>query len=188
MSLFQADHAAHGEYGRPGWQTARVLAVHGARVVLTGRDPGNLTAAAEAIRTEIPATAVDTLVLDLGNLKSISAAAARVVDGGPLDLLINNAGVMNIADGFEMTFGINHLGHLALTAQLMPALRAASAARVVTVSAIAARWGSGETDRPDERAEVPADGRLREIQAGQHRVHRRTRPPVRDRCRVPVSP
>lgn len=145
-----------------GWQTARVLAGHGARVVLAGRDPRKLTAAAEAIRAEVPSAQVDTLVLDLGNLKSIGAAAARVVDGGPLDLLFNNAGVMNIAerqttaDGFEMTFGTNHLGHFALTAQLMPALRAAPAARVVTVSAIAARWGSGElTDLMSEQRYRP---------------------------------
>ena len=145
-----------------GWQTARVLALRGARVVLAGRDSGKLTAAADAIRAEVPPADVDTLVLDLGNLKSIAAAAARVVDGGPLDLLINNAGVMNIAerqttvDGFEMTFGTNHLGHFALTAQLMPALRAASAARVVTVSAIAARWGSGElTDLMSEQKYRP---------------------------------
>jgi NAD(P)-dependent dehydrogenase (short-subunit alcohol dehydrogenase family) len=133
-----------------GWQTARVLAGHGARVVLAGRDPGKLAAAAARIGAEVPAAEVDTLVLDLGNLKSIHAAAERVVDGGPVDLLFNNAGVMNIAerqttaDGFEMTFGTNHLGHFAFTALVMPALRAAPAARVVTVSAIAARWGSGE--------------------------------------------
>lgn len=133
-----------------GWQTAQVLAGHGARVVLAGRDPGRLDLAAERIRADVPAAEVDTLVLDLGDLTSIGVAAKQIVDGGPLDLLINNAGVMNVpqrqttADGFELTFGTNHLGHFALTAQLLPALRAAPAARVVTVSAIAARWGSGE--------------------------------------------
>jgi len=145
-----------------GWQTARVLAGHGARVVLAGRDLSKLAAAARAIRAEVPAAEVDTLVLDLGNLTSIAAAAQRVVDGGPLDLLINNAGVMNIAerqttaDGFELTFGTNHLGHFAFTAQVMPSLRASSAARVVTVSAIAARWGSGElTDLMSEQKYRP---------------------------------
>src|SRR4051812_4227557 len=129
-----------------GWQTARVLAGHGARVRLAGRDSSRLQAAAAKIQAEVPAAKVDTLVLHLGNLKSIGAAAARVVDAGPLDLLFNNAGVMNIAerqitvDGFEMTFGTNHLGHFAFTAQVMSALRSAPAARVVTVSAIAARW------------------------------------------------
>jgi NAD(P)-dependent dehydrogenase (short-subunit alcohol dehydrogenase family) len=141
-----------------GWQTARVLAAHGARVVLAGRDPAKLAAAAAAI----PSGKVETLELDLGDLHSIGAAAARIVDSGPLDLLINNAGVMNVAerrttaDGFEMTVGTNHLGHFALTAQVMPALRLAPAARVVTVSAIAARWRSGElTDLMSEHGYRP---------------------------------
>lgn len=145
-----------------GWQTARVLAGHGARVMLAGRDSSRLESAAAKIHAEVPAAKVDTLVLDLGNLKSIGAAAARVVDAGPLDLLFNNAGVMNLAerqttaDGFEMTFGTNHLGHFAFTAEVMPALRSASAARVVTVSAIAARWGSGElTDLMSEQKYRP---------------------------------
>src|SRR3954468_22608449 len=81
-----------------GWQTARVLAGHGARVMLAGRDSGRLEAAAAKIHAEVSAAKVDTLVLDLGDLKSIRTASARVVDAGPLDLLFNNAGVMNIAE------------------------------------------------------------------------------------------
>jgi NAD(P)-dependent dehydrogenase (short-subunit alcohol dehydrogenase family) len=134
-----------------GLRTARVLAAHGAHVVLAGREQARLDAAAAGIRAESPAADLDTLILDLGSLGSIRAAAAEIADReDPLDLLINNAGVMNVperrttADGFELTFGTNHLGHFALTALLLPALRRAPAARVVTVSAIAARWRSGE--------------------------------------------
>jgi NAD(P)-dependent dehydrogenase (short-subunit alcohol dehydrogenase family) len=91
-------------------------------------------------------------VLDLGSLASIAAAASRLAATETIDLLFNNAGVMNVpdrhttADGFELTVGTNHLGHFALTAGLLPALRRAEAARVVTVSAIAATWRGGRLD------------------------------------------
>jgi NAD(P)-dependent dehydrogenase (short-subunit alcohol dehydrogenase family) len=132
-----------------GWQTARVLATHGARIILAGRGKTKLDDAAAALRAEIPGAVLDTLVLDLGSLESIRQAAAQVAATDSVDLLINNAGVMNIperrttTDGFEMTFGTNHLGHFAFTAQVMPTLRRSRAARIVTVSAIAARWRSG---------------------------------------------
>jgi NAD(P)-dependent dehydrogenase (short-subunit alcohol dehydrogenase family) len=90
-----------------------------------------------------------TLVVDLGDLASIRSAAERIAATETLDLLINNAGVMNIpdrrttTDGFEMTVGTNHLGHFAFTALVMPALRRAASARIVTVSAIAAGWRRG---------------------------------------------
>jgi NAD(P)-dependent dehydrogenase (short-subunit alcohol dehydrogenase family) len=145
-----------------GLHTARVLAAHGARVVLAGRDRSRLDAAAAEIRAETPGADLGALVVDLGSLDSIRAATAEIVDRGPLDLLINNAGVMNVpdrrttTDGFELTFGTNHLGHFALTGQLLPALRRAPAARVVTVSAIAARWRSGElTDLMSEQRYRP---------------------------------
>lgn len=133
-----------------GLRTARVLAQHGARVLLAGRDRARLEAAAEEVRAETPDAELGTIGLDLGDLGSIRTAAAEAAAGGPIDLLINNAGVMNVperrttADGFELTFGTNHLGHFALTGLLMPALRRAPAARIVTVSALAARWRSGE--------------------------------------------
>jgi NAD(P)-dependent dehydrogenase (short-subunit alcohol dehydrogenase family) len=132
-----------------GLETARRLAARGARVILAGRNAANLEQAAGILRGEYPAAAPETLVLDLGNLGSIAKAAAHLASAERLDLLINNAGVMNVpdrrttADGFELTFGTNHLGHFALTAQLMPALERSPAARIVTVSAIAARWRSG---------------------------------------------
>jgi len=129
-----------------GLQTARVLAAHGARVILAGRSQARLDEAAQAVR------AADTLVLDLSDLASIREAATRIAATETVDLLINNAGVMNLPqrqstrDGFEMTVGTNHLGHFAFDAQVWPAVRRAAAARVVTVSAIAARWPVGKLD------------------------------------------
>jgi NAD(P)-dependent dehydrogenase (short-subunit alcohol dehydrogenase family) len=135
-----------------GLETARVLARHGARVILAGRDQGKLGEAAAGLRATQPDALVDTAVADLGSLESIAAAASRLAGPEAIDLLFNNAGVMNVperrttADGFELTFGTNHLGHFALTAGLMPALRRSPAARIVTVSAIAAAWRSGRLE------------------------------------------
>jgi NAD(P)-dependent dehydrogenase (short-subunit alcohol dehydrogenase family) len=143
-----------------GLRTATVLARHGARVILSGRRQAALDDAVRTLRAELPTAELDTLVMDLGDLASIRAAAERVT--GPIDLLVNNAGVMNVPDrrttrdGFELTFGTNHLGHFALTAQVLPALRRADAARIVTVSAIAAKWPSGRlTDLMSERRYRP---------------------------------
>ncbi|GLY97418.1 oxidoreductase [Actinoplanes sp. NBRC 103695] len=142
-----------------GLHTARHLAAHGARVLLAGRDGSRLETAATAIRTKTPGADLVILEFDLSDLASIEAAAGTVTD---LDLLINNAGVMNVperrttADGFELTFGTNHLGHFALTSYLMPVLRRAPAARIVTVSAVAARWPSAAlTDLMSERSYRP---------------------------------
>ncbi|WP_432988186.1 oxidoreductase [Dactylosporangium sp. CA-233914] len=135
-----------------GLETARVLVRHGATVILAGRDQRKLDEAADALRVEWPGAAVETTVLDLGSLASVSAAAAGLAGTRPVDLLVNNAGVMNIperrttTDGFELTFGTNHLGHFALTAGLLPALLRAPAARIVTVSAVAATWRVGRLD------------------------------------------
>ncbi|WP_052851257.1 oxidoreductase [Streptomyces avicenniae] len=135
-----------------GLVTARVLAAHGARVILAGRDPAGLDRAAASIRAASPGARVDSLVLDLADLASVRAAAAQVAAHETLDLLFNNAGVMNLPerrltrDGFEMTVGTNHLGHFAFDAQVWPAVRRAAAPRVVTVSAVAARWPVGRLD------------------------------------------
>jgi NAD(P)-dependent dehydrogenase (short-subunit alcohol dehydrogenase family) len=132
-----------------GLETARVLARHGARVILAGRSQDRLDEAVRTLRGEMPDAELDTLVVDLGDLASIREAAGRIARTETVDLLINNAGVMNLperrttVDGFEVTVGTNHLGHFAFTAQLMPALRRSAAARIVTVSAIAASWRSG---------------------------------------------
>jgi NAD(P)-dependent dehydrogenase (short-subunit alcohol dehydrogenase family) len=140
-----------------GLETARRLAARGARVILAGRNAANLEQAASTLHAEFPHAAIETLVVDLGDLDSIAKAAAPLASAERLDLLINNAGVMNVperrttADGFELTFGTNHLGHFALTAHLMPALQRSPAARIVTVSALAARWRSAAS--PDLMSE-----------------------------------
>ncbi|WIX83551.1 oxidoreductase [Amycolatopsis carbonis] len=135
-----------------GLEAARVLTRHGARVLLAGRSQEKLDEAVATLRADQPTARLDTIVLDLGCLASIAETSARLADTETIDLLFNNAGVMNVperrttSDGFELTVGTNHLGHFALTAGLLPALRRAEAARVVTVSAIAATWRSGRLD------------------------------------------
>jgi NAD(P)-dependent dehydrogenase (short-subunit alcohol dehydrogenase family) len=130
-----------------GLETARVLAAHGATVVLAGRDPGRTAAAADDIRQQRPDASVQTAELDLASLESIRAAAADLTARFPrLDLLINNAGVMFTPrgltkDGYELQFGTNHLGHFALTGLLMPSLLAAHGSRVVTQSSNGHRAG-----------------------------------------------
>jgi len=131
-----------------GFETARILAAKGAHVVLTYRDKGKGEAALDRIRAGQPAGAVTGAELDLADLDSVTAFAdAYRADHDRLDLLINNAGVMapplgRTRQGFELQFGTNHLGHFALTGELLPLLDAAPAARVVTVSSLA-HWTGG---------------------------------------------
>jgi NAD(P)-dependent dehydrogenase (short-subunit alcohol dehydrogenase family) len=135
-----------------GLVTAQVLAEHGARVILAGRDKAKLAEAEAQVRVAAPRAETVTLALDLADLSSVREAALRVAETETVDLLINNAGVMNLPerrttrDGFEMTVGTNHLGHFAFDAQVWPAVRRSTAARVVTVSALAARWSMGKLD------------------------------------------
>lgn len=130
-----------------GFETTRALARKGAHVVLAVRDPSKGAAAVERLQDELPGTSLAVIELDLASLSSIRAFSERYIKQYPaLDLLINNAGVMAIpyretADGFEMQFGVNHLGHFALTGMLLPHLLNASAARVVTVSSALHRRG-----------------------------------------------
>ena len=125
-----------------GLETARVLAARGATVVLACRNVGSAQEAASWIRGD-----VQIVRLDLASLASVREAAEEIRAGhGHLDLLINNAGVMDVPhqrteDGFELTFGTNHLGHFALTGLLLDRLLATEGSRVVTVSSIAHRRG-----------------------------------------------
>jgi len=136
-----------------GYYAALELARKGARVLLGCRDRAKGESALARIRAEVPNAAAEAVLLDLASLASVREfAAAEVGRGAPLDLLINNAGVMapkkrlETADGFELQFGTNVLGHFALTALLWPALlRAAEAGaerpRVVTLASIAHKRG-----------------------------------------------
>jgi len=136
-----------------GYYTALELARKGAHVLLGCRDQGKGERALARIRAEVPAASAEVVLLDLASLASVRAfAAAELRLGIPLDLLINNAGVMapkrrmQTADGFEIQFGTNVLGHFALTAMLMPALECAverqmERPRVVTLASIAHKQG-----------------------------------------------
>jgi NAD(P)-dependent dehydrogenase (short-subunit alcohol dehydrogenase family) len=120
-----------------GLQVARVLAAQGAQVVLACRSVGKGQTAAAEVR------GAAVVRLDLASLTSVRAAAEEIRAGYPrLDLLINNAGVMEVpyeqtADGFELTFATNHLGHFALTGLLLDRLLAAPGSRIVTMSSMA---------------------------------------------------
>jgi NAD(P)-dependent dehydrogenase (short-subunit alcohol dehydrogenase family) len=119
---------------------ARELARRGAKVIIASRDNAKSAEAAREITAAFPSSTVEAAQLDLANLTSIRAFADGIRAGNAhIDLLINNAGVMaapfrRTADGFELQFGTNHLGHFALTGLLLPLLYGRSEARVVTVS------------------------------------------------------
>jgi NAD(P)-dependent dehydrogenase (short-subunit alcohol dehydrogenase family) len=131
-----------------GYQAALELARHGAQVLLACRNAAKGQAALERLKREAPGAAAELVEVDMASLASIrSFATAFAGRGIPLDLLINNAGVMALpkrevtVDGFERQFGTNHLGHFALTGLLLPQLLAAPEPRVVTVASLAHRNG-----------------------------------------------
>jgi NAD(P)-dependent dehydrogenase (short-subunit alcohol dehydrogenase family) len=123
-----------------GQETARALAARGAEVVLTARDVPKGEAVAEGIRESTGNPKVFVESVELGSLQSVRAFAERfLAKYDTLHVLVNNAGVMacplaHTADGFEMQFGTNHLGHFLLTGLLLPALRKGAPARIVSVS------------------------------------------------------
>ncbi len=122
--------------------TARELARKGAHVVLAVRSTTKGEASAQRIRTAAPGARVEVRELDLSSLGSVRAFATGLVAQTPtLDLLVNNAGIMQTparrtADGYELQFGTNHLGHFALTGLLLEALGRGDRPRVVTVSSL----------------------------------------------------
>jgi NAD(P)-dependent dehydrogenase (short-subunit alcohol dehydrogenase family) len=130
-----------------GFETALALARAGAHVVLACRDQAKGADAVERIRHAVPGADVRFRRLDLADLGSVGAFATEFAGGHDgLDTLVNNAGVMAIprretADGFEMQFGTNHLGHFALTGLLLDCLLARPGARVINVSSMVAKMG-----------------------------------------------
>jgi NAD(P)-dependent dehydrogenase (short-subunit alcohol dehydrogenase family) len=135
--------------GGLGFEDALALARAGANVIIAGRNREKGSAAADRISQSLPKARVRFMKLDLASLASIVAFGEEMRRSyDHLDVLINNAAVMALperqatADGFEMQFGTNHLGHFALTAQLMPLLRQGNRPRVVSLSSVAARGGA----------------------------------------------
>jgi NAD(P)-dependent dehydrogenase (short-subunit alcohol dehydrogenase family) len=141
-----------------GFGLTRRLAMAGADVVMAIRNRARGEAAIDKVRTDVPAAKLTIKHLDLSSLESIAALGQELhAEGRPIDVLINNAGVMTpprreeTNDGFELQFGANHLGHFALAGHLLPLLRAAPSARVVTVSSLAA--GQANIDFDDANAQ-----------------------------------
>ena len=131
-----------------GKEAARRLAAAGAHVVLAVRTPAKGERARAEILAQTPAARLDVRRIDLADLASVREFADGLIAGGtPVDMLINNAGVMapptrmTTADGFELQFGSNFLGPFALTMRLLPLVLAAPAPRVVTMSSGVASYG-----------------------------------------------
>jgi hypothetical protein len=153
-----------------GREASRVLAARGATVVMAVRSTDRGREAAEAIRDEIAERGtstpgkLDVRECDLADLESVASFADRVRDDyDAVDVLANNAGVMAIpysetAQGFETQFGVNHVGHFALTEHLLPALAASDGeARVVTQSSGLHERGDVDFERIRPRSADPVD-------------------------------
>ncbi len=136
-----------GANGGLGLETTRELARKGAHVVMAVRNQQKAQEAVADIRASVPEAALTLVSLDLASQASVRAAAEEILrEHERVDLLVNNAGVMGIperktVDGFEMQFGVDHLGHWTLTALLLPALARTPGARIVTVTSTAHHIG-----------------------------------------------
>ena len=129
-----------------GFEAAMALASKGGRVLLGCRNLDKGQQAIDRIKEARPGADVELVQLDLSDLDSVRSAAEIVNRESRLDGLINNAGIMAnpktiTRDGFESQFGVNHLGHFALTGLLLPQLEATANSRIVTVSSIGHRNG-----------------------------------------------
>lgn len=137
-----------GSNSGTGKEAARRIAAAGGHVVMAVRTEEKGHAAAEEIRRDVPAASLEVRRVDLADLASVHAFAETILsDGHPLDVLINNAGVMAVpqrtttVDGFELQFGSNFLGPFALTNLLLPLLLSSESPRVTTMSSGAANMG-----------------------------------------------
>ena len=128
-----------------GLETCVALASAGARVVMGCRNTSKADAAVDDVRRRAGSDLVESRPLDLADLRSVEAFASGLSDLDHIDVLINNAGLIldervETAQGFEGTFGTNHLGHFHLTRLVLPQVHAAPAGRIVVVSSEAHRW------------------------------------------------
>ena len=169
-----------GATGGLGYETALALAAAGAEVLVTGRNAEKGRVAIERIKRAVPSANVRFEALDLASLASVRAFAAKMVaNGQPVDLLINNAGVMDLPtrrlteDGFEMQFGTNHLGHFALTALLLPLLRKGPCAAGGQCEQPGASRRRNRFRQPAGRTGVQVLACIRAIEAGESTVHLR---------------
>ncbi|KAJ6604843.1 NAD-P-binding protein [Mycena vulgaris] len=137
-----------------GADTARVLALYGANVVLAGRSLSKIKATADAIKKEVPSADLKELVLDLSSQKAVRQAAEEVLKySGPIDVVITNAGVMGTpyektVDGLELQFASNHIGHYLFVNLILPKLLESSAPRVVLGASVGHFWGPVRFDDP----------------------------------------
>ena len=138
-----------------GEESVRALAIRGARVAMLARHPDRNAEAAARIRSSTPGADLSLHQINLADLSSVARFAEEAAGQlDRIDVLVNNAGVMccpegRTADGFETQFGVNHLGHFALTARLTPLLLAASHPRVVTVSSGGHRIADADLNDPN---------------------------------------
>ncbi len=149
-----------------GFEAAKVFAGKGARVLLGCRNAEKGNDAVDRIVAAHPAADMRLIDLDLADLASVRYAAEQVAAEPRIDVLVNNAGVMwnpktLTADGFESQFGVNHLGHFALTGLLLPLLEATPKSRIVTVSSSGHRLGRGEIFFDDINADADYHPRKR---------------------------
>lgn len=149
--------------GGLGLETATALALDGAEVILAGRSPAKGADALRRIKEAWIGANVAFEPLDLASLRSVAGFAERLQTRvGRVDLLVNNAGIMSppvretTADGFELQFGVNYLGHFALTARLLPLLRRSIAPRVVSVTSLAHRYAVMDFDDLQSRQRYQA--------------------------------
>lgn len=168
-------YAVTGGNAGIGYFVAEQLAAAGGQVIILGRDPERMAAAAAAIRHRVPAADLAAIPMDLADLDSVASAAAALTRLDRLDALIENAGVSSpgrrrrtTRQGFELAVGTNHLGHFVLTALSLPVLLATPGSRVVPVGSIMTRRsGFDLDDLLSERGYVPRQAYVRSKHAVQ---------------------
>ncbi|MFT6162850.1 MAG: NAD(P)-dependent dehydrogenase (short-subunit alcohol dehydrogenase family) [Myxococcota bacterium] len=149
-----------------GFEAAKAIAAKGARVLLGCRSAQKGKDAIERIQSAHPGSEVELVEIDLADLASVERAAQVVLREPKLDVLVNNAGIMFnpktlTKDGFESQFGVNHLGHFALTGHLLPKLLETPEARIVNISSAGHKFGNGDLFWDDIHAEKAYHPRTR---------------------------